>query len=100
MSDNKKLFFGLKRSKIDLAERKLSMPQCDKIDLPSCFSLKEKVKQVFDQSGLNACSANAAANFLSLSDKVDYNISRCSYTSVQDSLIIIICYQLRITGQL
>ena len=76
MSDNKKLFFGLKRSKIDLAERKLSMPQCDKIYLPSCFSLKEKVKQVFDQSGLNACSANAAANFLSLSDKVDYNISR------------------------
>ena len=76
MSDNRKLFFGLKRSKVDPAERKLSMPQCDKIDLPSSYSLKEKVKQVYDQSCLNACSANAAANFLSLSDKVDCSISR------------------------
>ena len=76
MSDNRKLFFGLKRSKEDPKERKLSMQQCDKIDLPSCFSLKDKVKTVFEQSCLNACSANATASFLSLSDKVDYNISR------------------------
>ena len=77
MSDNRKLFFGLKRSKVDPAERKLSMPQCNNvIDLPSSFSLKGKVKQVYDQSCLNSCSANAAANFLSLSDKVDCNISR------------------------
>ena len=75
MIDNTKLFFGLKRSKVDPAERKLSMPQCEKIDLPSCFSLKDKVKTVFDQSCLNSCSANAAANFLSLSDKVECNIS-------------------------
>ena len=34
------------------------------------------MKTVFDQSCLNSCSANAAASFLSLSDKVDYNISR------------------------
>ena len=54
----------------------LSMPQCDIIDLPSSFSLKEKVKQIYDQSCLNACSANATASFLSLSDKVDCNISR------------------------
>ena len=61
MSDNKKLFFGLKRSNVDPKERKLSMPQCNKIDLPFSFSLKSKVKQVFDQSSLNSCSANAAS---------------------------------------
>ena len=49
MIDNRELFFGLKRSKVDPAERKLSMPQCEKIDLPSCFSLKEKIKHVYDQ---------------------------------------------------
>ena len=76
MTDNKKLFFGLKRSTVDPIERKLSMPQCDIIDLPSSFNLKDKVKQVYDQKACNACSANAAANFLSLSDKVDCNISR------------------------
>ena len=76
MTDNKKLFFGLKRSKVDPAERKLSMPQCNTIDLPSSFSLKDKVKQVYDQKACNACSANATASFLSLSDKVDCNISR------------------------
>ena len=53
MTDNKKLLFGLKRSTVDPIERKLSMPQCEKIDLPSCFSLKDKVKTVFDQSCLN-----------------------------------------------
>ena len=76
MTDNKKLFFGLKRSIVDPKERKLSMPQCDRIDLPSSYSLKEKVKQVYNQMSMNSCSANAAANFLSLSDKVDCNISR------------------------
>ena len=76
MSDNRKLFFGLKRSKEDPKERKPSMQQCDKIDLPSCFSLKDKIKQVYDQKCLNSCSANAAANFLSLSDKVECDISR------------------------
>ena len=76
MSDNKKLFFGLKRSTVDPIERKLSMQQCDQINLPFSFSLKEKVKQVYNQMSMNSCSANAAANFLSLSDKVDCNISR------------------------
>ena len=76
MTDNKKLFFGLKRSIVDPKERKLSMQQCDQINLPSSFSLKSKVKQVYNQMSMNSCSANAAANFLSLSDKVDCNISR------------------------
>ena len=76
MSDNRKLFFGLKRSKVDPKERKLSLPQCERIDLPSCFSLKDKVKTVFYQSSLNSCNANAAANFLSLSDKLECNINR------------------------
>ena len=63
MTDNKKLFFGLKRSKEDPKERKLSMPRCDKIDLLSSFSLKSKVKQVYIQMSMNSCSANAAAIF-------------------------------------
>ena len=41
MTDNKKLFFGLKRSNLDPKERKLAMPRCDKIDLLSSFSLKK-----------------------------------------------------------
>ena len=56
MSDNKKLFFGLKRSKVDPKERKLSLPQCERIDLPSCFSLKDKVKTVFDLEHVNETS--------------------------------------------
>ena len=76
MSDNRKLFFGLKRSKEDPKERKLSMQQCDKIYLPSSYGLESKVKQVYNQMSMNSCSANAAAIFLSLSDKVDCNISR------------------------
>ena len=37
------------------------------------FNLKDKVKQVFDQGNLNSCSANATANLLSLSDKLNIN---------------------------
>ena len=55
--------FGLKRSKIDPKERKLSLPVCEKVELPSKFSLKSKVKQVFDQLSLSSCSANATYNF-------------------------------------
>ena len=40
------------------------MPQCNNIDLPSSYTLKDNVKQVYDQKACNACSANAAANFL------------------------------------
>ena len=90
---NRKFFFGLRRSKEDPKERKLSLPQCEKIDLPSCFSLQDEVKTVFDQSSLNSCSANAAANFLSLSDKVECNISRLYICIlILDMLSIIICY--------
>ena len=63
MTDNKKLFFGLKRSKVDPKERKLSLQPYEKVDLPTKFSLKNKVKKVFDQSSSNSCSANAASNF-------------------------------------
>ena len=71
----KKLFFGLKRSKPEPVDRLLCMSH-DKVDLPDKFSLRDKVKQVYDQMSLSSCSANAAANFLLLSDKVDCNISR------------------------
>ena len=71
----KKLFFGLKRSKPEPVDRLLCMCH-DKVDLPGKFSLTDKVKQVYDQLNLSSCRANAAANFLLLSDKVDCNISR------------------------
>ena len=75
MSD-KRLFFGLKRSKIDPKERKLSIGPNADIDLPNQYSLKDKVKQVYDQLAVNSCSANAAANFLSTGGNVDCCISR------------------------
>ena len=71
----KKLFFGLKRSKPEPIDRLLCMSH-DKVDLPTKFSLRDKVKQVYDQLTLSSCSSNAAANFLLQSDKVNYNISR------------------------
>jgi len=73
--DSKKLFFGLKRSKPDDKDKLVSICQAEKIELPSSFSLKDKVKQVYDQLTLNSCSANAAANFLSIAG-LDCSISR------------------------
>ena len=71
----KKLFFELKRSKPEPVERLLCMSH-DKVDLPDKFSLLDKVKKILDQLTSSSCSANAAANFLLLSDKVDCDISR------------------------
>lgn len=73
---DKRLFFGLKRSKEDPNERKLSLQPCEKLDLPSQYSLKDKVKQVYDQLSMNSCSANATANFLQVSGNVECAISR------------------------
>ena len=72
----KRLFFGLKRSKIDPKQRKVSIAPCVEVGLPSQYSLKDKVKQVYDQLARNSCSANAAANFLSIDGNVDCSISR------------------------
>ena len=77
MSD-KKFCFGLKKSKVDPTDHIVSF-NYEKIEFPSKFSLKDRVKQVYDQLNLNSCSANATANFLSLSDKTNVlncNISR------------------------
>jgi len=76
----KKLTFGLKKSKSEPQDKLVCFfTQCKQVDFPSKFSLKDRVKQVYDQLSLNSCSANAAANFLSLSDKhstLKCNISR------------------------
>ena len=77
MSD-KKFCFGLKKSKTDPTDHIVSF-NYEKIEFPSKFSLKDRVKQVYDQLNLNSCSANATASFLSLSDKTNVlncNISR------------------------
>lgn len=74
--EQKKLYFGLKKSAPTPVDRLVRICQEEKIELPSKFSLRDKVKQVYDQLNLSSCSANAAANFLFLSDKVDCNISR------------------------
>ena len=74
--DSKKFFFGLKRSKPDDKDKRVSICYDTKIDLPSSFSLKDKAKQVYHQLTSNSCSSNAAANFLSNSGHVDCNISR------------------------
>ncbi len=73
-TEKKKFCFGLKKSTTD-PNNKLVSFSYEKIDMPIKFNLKDKVKQVYDQLNLNSCSANATANFLSLSDKQN-NISR------------------------
>ena len=73
-SEQKKLCFGLKKSTPSPIDHLVSF-NYDKIDFPISFSLRENVKQIYDQSNINSCSANATASFLSLSNKVD-NISR------------------------
>ena len=76
----KNLCFGLKKSKPEPHDKIVCFfTQCKQVDFPSMFSLKDRVKQFYDQLSLNSCSANAAANFLSLSDKdnkLKCNISR------------------------
>ena len=74
MSKDKVLRFGLKKSKVEPHEHMVSF-NYDKVDFPIKFNLKDRVKQVYDQKNLNACSANAAASLISMS-KADIYISR------------------------
>ena len=74
----KKLCFGLKKSKIEPHEHFVSF-NYEKIDIPNKCNLKHRVKQIYDQKNMNACSANATANLLSIVDKdnkLNCNISR------------------------
>ena len=73
----KNLRFGLKKSKQDPHDKILCFStQCKQVDFPTSFTLKDRVKIVYDQMKLNSCSANATASFLSLSDKDD--MLKCS----------------------
>ena len=72
--DNKSLKFGLRKSSGDELVNKVCFAY-EKIDFPTKFSLKDRVKQVYDQSSINSCSANACANFLTISN-LQNDISR------------------------
>ena len=87
----KKLFFGLKRSKPEPVDRLLCMSH-DQVDLPDKFSLRDKVKQVYDQLNLSSCSANAAVFYYCLI-KLIIILVYCTSISVRDILITTICYQ-------
>ena len=86
---DKKLCFGLKRSPPTPIDHLVSICCDGKVQLPSSFNLKDKVKQVYDQLSINSCSANATANFfyhypiMLIVALVDYTC-----TSVLDILII------------
>ena len=76
----KKLFFGLRKSKEEPHDKILRYScECTNIDFPIKFSLKDKVKIVYDQLNLNSCSANAAANFIKMSDTD--NLIKCDAIS-------------------
>ena len=71
---NKKLCFGLKKSKVEPIDHVVGTTYIN-IDMPKKSNLKDRVKKVYDQKNLNACSSNAAASLLSLSN-TDIYISR------------------------
>ena len=71
MCDNNKSFkFGLRKSSFDEEkEQKLCFSYNPNIVLPKKYSLRDKVKFIFDQKNVNSCSANAVSQQLILSDK-------------------------------
>ena len=75
MCDNNKSFkFGLRKSSFDdTTEQKLCFSYNPNIVLPKKYSLRDKVKFIFDQKNVNSCSANAVSQQLILSDKKTSN---------------------------
>ena len=68
--DNKSLKFVLRKSSFDEEkENKLCFSYNPNIVLPKKYSLRDKVKFIFDQKNINSCSANAVSQQLILSDK-------------------------------
>ena len=67
MTDSKKLFFGLKRSAEHDPKIK-TVNFCLVRDLPSHYSLRNKIQFVYNQGNMNSCSANAVCQQLLLSD--------------------------------
>ena len=78
--EDRKMFFGLKKSKVEPHDRIVSIScECLNIDFPIKFSLKDKVQNVYDQLNMNSCSANAAVNALKMSD--DKKLIKCDSIS-------------------
>ena len=68
---SKKIYkFGLKKSEQEPIERLLCFNHQQSIDIPVKFNLKDKVKQIYDQSDINACSSCATASLLSIIDNI------------------------------
>ena len=72
--DNKSLKFGLRKSSFDEEkENKLCFSYNPNIKIPNKYSLRDKIKFIFDQGNINSCSANAVSQQLMLSDKKTSN---------------------------
>ena len=66
---------GLRRDSQD--ERDVCMPMnFEYIDLPTEFTLKDKIKSIFNQLDVNSCSANAVSKQIKLAGNLDYSPSR------------------------
>ena len=62
--------FGLRKSSFDEStEQKLCFSYNPNVILPNKYSLRDKVKYIWNQGNINSCSANAVSNQLILSDK-------------------------------
>ena len=67
---------GLKKDPDDSRDVCLMPLHYEKVDLPKQFSLRDKIKNVFQQGNMNSCSANAVSKQISIAGKLDYDISR------------------------
>ena len=58
-------------------ERDVCMPMhFDYVELPKEFTLKNKIKSIFNQLDVNSCSANAVSKQINIAGNLDYSPSR------------------------
>ena len=72
MCEEQKSFkFGLRKSSFDESteQQKLCFSYNPNVVLPNKYSLRDKIKYIWNQGNINSCSANAVSNQLMLSDK-------------------------------
>ena len=67
---------GLRRGSV--SEKDLTMPLYyeQNVELVKQFSLRDKIKNIFNQLDLNSCSANAVSKQISIAADLDYDVSR------------------------